>query len=52
MIVRRSDDWDWIASRPKRSLKSIILDAGVKELILDDAMDFLRSKSWYAERGA
>ncbi|TFY81953.1 hypothetical protein EWM64_g2052 [Hericium alpestre] len=46
-----SGDWRHVASRPKRPLKSIILDAGVKELVLDDAKDFLRSKSWYADRG-
>ncbi|THH15227.1 hypothetical protein EW146_g5210 [Bondarzewia mesenterica] len=46
-----SSDWRHIASRPKRPLKSIILDAGVKELILNDAKDFLKSKQWYADRG-
>ncbi|TFY66502.1 hypothetical protein EVG20_g4583 [Dentipellis fragilis] len=46
-----SSDWRYVASRAKRPIKSIILDAGVKELILDDAKDFLRSKQWYADRG-
>ena len=32
-------------------MKSIVLDPGVKDLILDDARDFLESKSWYQERG-
>ncbi|KAI0057432.1 P-loop containing nucleoside triphosphate hydrolase protein [Artomyces pyxidatus] len=46
-----SSDWRHVTSRPKRPIKSIILDAGVKELILDDARDFLKSRSWYADRG-
>ena len=33
-------------------MNSIVLDAGVKELLLDDATDFLNSKQWYADRGA
>ena len=40
-----------MASRPKRPLKSVILDAGVKEAILEDALNFLDSKEWYLERG-
>ena len=48
---KKSELWYPIASRPKRPLKSIILDPGVKESILDDAGDFLKSKTWYAERG-
>lgn len=48
---RFSSDWTHVASRPKRPLESIILDAGVKELVLDDASDFMRSKKWYSARG-
>jgi len=40
-----------ITSRPKRPLSSIILDVGIKEKILADAKDFLKSKKWYTERG-
>lgn len=32
-------------------MTSIILDPGVKELLLKDARDFLESKAWYSERG-
>lgn len=46
-----SNDWNHIASRPKRPLSSIVLDDGVKELLLEDARDFLKSKQWYADRG-
>ena len=45
------NEWRLITSRPKRPLKSIILDAGVKENILEDALNFLESKAWYLERG-
>ncbi|KAH9976010.1 P-loop containing nucleoside triphosphate hydrolase protein [Lactifluus volemus] len=40
-----------VASRPKRPLTSIVLDDGIKELLLEDANDFLKSKQWYADRG-
>lgn len=40
-----------MASRPKRPLRSIVLDPGIKDLLVDDAKDFLESKPWYAERG-
>ncbi|KAJ3931023.1 MAG: P-loop containing nucleoside triphosphate hydrolase protein [Lentinula lateritia] len=43
--------WTHVASRAKRSMTSIILDPGVKELLLKDARDFLESKAWYSERG-
>ena len=32
-------------------MKSIVLDPGIKDLLLDDAKDFLQSEEWYAERG-
>ncbi|KAF5381751.1 hypothetical protein D9615_005443 [Tricholomella constricta] len=43
--------WNHVACRAKRSMRSIVLDPGVKDILLEDARDFLRSKSWYAERG-
>ncbi|TFK60239.1 P-loop containing nucleoside triphosphate hydrolase protein [Pluteus cervinus] len=46
-----TNDWRYVASRPKRPLKSIILDPGIKDLLVDDARDFLASKQWYADRG-
>ena len=32
-------------------MNSIILDVGIRELILDDARDFMKSRQWYADRG-
>jgi chaperone BCS1 len=46
-----SGDWRFVTSRPQRPLQSIVLDAGVKELLISDARDFLRSKAWYSSRG-
>ncbi|KAJ8077739.1 hypothetical protein PM082_002172 [Marasmius tenuissimus] len=46
-----TNDWRQVARREKRSLKSIVLDPGIKDTILEDARDFLNSKKWYTERG-
>ncbi|KAG6837401.1 hypothetical protein H0H93_010019 [Arthromyces matolae] len=46
-----SNNWNHVACRAKRSLNSIVLDPGVKDILLEDARDFLDNKSWYAERG-
>lgn len=37
--------------RRKRPLKSVILDAGVKERIVADVQDFMDSEKWYYDRG-
>ncbi|KAH9852608.1 P-loop containing nucleoside triphosphate hydrolase protein [Lenzites betulinus] len=46
-----SDYWKRVSTQHKRPMKSIILDPGVIELVMNDAKDFLASKAWYAERG-
>ncbi|KAL0957129.1 hypothetical protein HGRIS_003221 [Hohenbuehelia grisea] len=43
--------WRWTDSRHKRPLTSIVLEPGVKEMLVDDTKDFLRSEAWYADRG-
>ncbi|KAF9524620.1 hypothetical protein CPB83DRAFT_897770 [Crepidotus variabilis] len=43
--------WRWTDSRHKRPLSSIVLNQGVKESLVDDTKDFLRSEKWYADRG-
>lgn len=37
--------------RLRRSLDSVILDTGIKESIVADVKDFLRSGQWYQDRG-
>lgn len=32
-------------------MSSIVLEPGVKDMILNDCKDFLCSEEWYAERG-
>jgi chaperone BCS1 len=32
-------------------MSSIVLEPGVKEMLMDDCKDFLESEDWYAERG-
>ncbi|KAI0349567.1 P-loop containing nucleoside triphosphate hydrolase protein [Trametes cingulata] len=50
-VSEPSDYWKRVSTQHKRPMKSIILDPGVIELVLNDAKDFLASKAWYAERG-
>ena len=32
-------------------MNSIVLDVGIRELLLEDARDFMKSRQWYADRG-
>jgi hypothetical protein len=34
--------WGWNGARQKRPLSSIVLERGIKEMLLEDAKDFLR----------
>ncbi|TFK73736.1 P-loop containing nucleoside triphosphate hydrolase protein [Pluteus cervinus] len=43
--------WRWNGARQKRPMSSIVLQPGVKEMLLADCKDFLNSEEWYAERG-
>lgn len=43
--------WRWTDSRHKRPLSSIVLNPGVKEMLISDTKDFLKSEKWYADRG-
>jgi mitochondrial chaperone BCS1 len=40
----RHGSWRWTDSRHKRPMSSIVLNPGVKEMLLSDARDFLRSE--------
>ncbi|KIO24689.1 hypothetical protein M407DRAFT_212210 [Tulasnella calospora MUT 4182] len=44
-------NWRWNGARAKRPLSSIVLEPGVKDMLMADARDFLASEEWYAERG-
>jgi len=43
--------WRWNGARQKRPMSSIVLQPGVKDMIMTDCKDFLASEEWYAERG-
>ncbi|KAG9010680.1 hypothetical protein FRB94_010157 [Tulasnella sp. JGI-2019a] len=43
--------WRWNGARQKRPLSSIVLERGVKDMLMADARDFLASEEWYADRG-
>lgn len=40
-----------LGSRPKRSMNSVIISEDTKQLLLDDAKDFMDSEEWYGQRG-
>ncbi|KAG6889760.1 hypothetical protein C0995_014687 [Termitomyces sp. Mi166 len=42
--------WRWNGARQKRPMSSIVLQPGVKDMLLADCKDFLASEEWYAER--
>ncbi|KAF8513009.1 P-loop containing nucleoside triphosphate hydrolase protein [Hysterangium stoloniferum] len=50
-IADAHGSWRWNGARQKRPMSSIVLEPGVKDMILNDCKDFLRSEDWYAERG-
>ncbi|KIY69428.1 P-loop containing nucleoside triphosphate hydrolase protein [Cylindrobasidium torrendii FP15055 ss-10] len=50
-VADTSNSWRRVSERSKRSLESIILEPGIKDLLVHDAKDFLGSKEWYHERG-
>ncbi|KXS16440.1 P-loop containing nucleoside triphosphate hydrolase protein [Gonapodya prolifera JEL478] len=51
VYVPEHGQWRQARSRPIRSLSTVVLEDGVKEMIIGDVMDFLRNEKWYAERG-
>ncbi|KAI9091820.1 BCS1 N terminal-domain-containing protein [Phlyctochytrium arcticum] len=44
-------NWTRIRSRPIRAMSTIVLDQGIKELVISDVKEFLASETWYADRG-
>jgi chaperone BCS1 len=51
VYVPNQQSWRVLGTRSKRAFSSIILDPGMKDVLIDDAKDFLSSKAWYAARG-
>ncbi|KAL8702060.1 MAG: hypothetical protein Q9201_004593 [Fulgogasparrea decipioides] len=52
VYTARTSSWERFGEpRRKRPLESVILDEGVKERIMADLKDFLRSEKWYSDRG-
>ncbi|KAL7672312.1 hypothetical protein ACOME3_007201 [Neoechinorhynchus agilis] len=37
--------------KSKRSLESVVLDVGIREKIVKDVQEFIRSRQWYSDRG-
>ncbi|KAL8897263.1 MAG: hypothetical protein Q9192_002666 [Flavoplaca navasiana] len=51
VFTPRTASWEKFGEpRRKRTLESVILDEGVKEHIVADVKDFLRSEQWYYDR--
>ncbi|KAG9051333.1 hypothetical protein FS837_009600 [Tulasnella sp. UAMH 9824] len=54
LVVHGTDhcgSWCQVTTKARRPLDSLILPTGVKEMLLHDARDFLRSEQWYADAG-
>lgn len=45
------DSWSMLCARPRRASASLVLAAGVREGIVDDAKKFRAREDWYRERG-
>ncbi|KAF8505062.1 BCS1 N terminal-domain-containing protein [Gautieria morchelliformis] len=45
------NSWYRTSTRKKRSLRSIVLEPEIKNMILDDAKEFLSTEKWYTDRG-
>lgn len=50
-VDRYGDDWRLADSKPRRSLDSVVLDAGVAKLLHDDIHEFFGRREWYAQMG-
>jgi mitochondrial chaperone BCS1 len=50
-VDRWGDDWRMADSKPRRSLDSVVLDAGVVKHLHDDIHGFFARRDWYAQMG-
>ena len=46
-LFRTYSCWRWNGARQKRPMSSIVLQPGVKDMLLADCKDFLASEEWY-----
>lgn len=52
MYTAMGSDWRPFGHpRKKRPLKSVILDLGVKDNLLNDMKEFIKNPHWYTDRG-
>ena len=47
-VLDRNGCWKWNGARQKRPMSSIVLQPGVKDMLLADCHDFLSSEDWLA----
>lgn len=45
-LIRTYGCWRWNGARQKRPMSSIVLQPGVKDMLLADCKDFLCSEDW------
>ncbi len=50
-VDRFGDEWRLADSKPRRSLDSVVLDAGVANNLHDDIHGFFSRRQWYAQMG-
>jgi chaperone BCS1 len=50
-VDRFGDEWRLADSKPRRSLDSVVLDAGVAQRLHDDIHGFFARRQWYAQMG-
>jgi mitochondrial chaperone BCS1 len=51
VFLAEASSWRWNGAHQKRPLSSVVLEPGVKDMLIADAKDFLASEAWYADRG-
>lgn len=53
MVDESKDDGEWrqVAQKHKRPLTSVVTEAGVKEQLERDILEFCKSEEWYISRG-
>lgn len=53
MVDESKDDGEWrqVAKKHKRPLTSVVTEAGVKERLERDILEFCQSEEWYISRG-